>query len=92
MYCQYGADCVRQPDGGAKCECIRTCTQNYQPVCGSDSKTYSNGCEMNVKACNEKIELIVKHTGQCGKLNDETGKSSFTNVVLLGGRGGGGGG
>ena len=66
-YCDYGAKCVRQPDGSAKCECIQTCSKNYQPVCGSDGKTYSSECEMNVKACREKMELTVKHSGQCGK-------------------------
>ena len=62
---------MRQPDGSGKCECIQTCSEDYKPVCGSDDKTYSNECEMNIKACNEKVELTVKHTGQCGKSNDK---------------------
>ena len=70
-YCKYGANCVRQPDGNPKCECQQTCSQEYQPVCASDGKSYSNECEMNSKACRERIELTVKHTGPCGKLTKQ---------------------
>merc|ERR1712243_443330 len=40
-------------------DCNRFCNKNYNPVCGVDSKTYTNNCLLNCK----KVEL--KHKGGC---------------------------
>lgn len=42
-----------------KADCV--CTQQYEPVCGCNNKTYGNACEA---AC---ASIEVAHTGECKK-------------------------
>ncbi|XP_077980669.1 follistatin-like [Glandiceps talaboti] len=37
-----------------KCVCPEMCTADWKPVCGTDGKTYSNACNLQVKACEGK--------------------------------------
>ena len=43
------------------------CPALYQPVCGNDGRTYSNGC---AAAC---AQAPVRHTGECGIAGDPCG-------------------
>ena len=36
----------------------------YQPVCGSDSQTYSNECHFNYAKCRDR-SLKIRHQGIC---------------------------
>lgn len=64
--CTFGATCVvknREP----VCECQQVCQGRYDPVCGSDNRTYGNPCELDSMACVLRREIRVKHKGPCGK-------------------------
>uniref|UniRef100_A0A8C3LAK7 Agrin n=1 Tax=Chrysolophus pictus TaxID=9089 RepID=A0A8C3LAK7_CHRPC len=70
--CTFGATCVvknREP----VCECQQVCQGRYDPVCGTDNRTYGNPCELNAMACVLKREIRVKHKGPC----DRCGKCQF---------------
>lgn len=45
--------------------CFGGCPRNYDPVCGSDGKTYGNTCELRKAACRSWTRITVAHTGEC---------------------------
>ncbi len=57
--------------------CEFACAEIYAPVCGTDGKTYSNKCSMELEACTQKKNVSVAHNGECSEY-----KFNF-NVVFL---------
>lgn len=48
--------------------CPEICTEQYEPVCGSDRRTYSNHCYFKIAACNAKkegVKMWVVKKGRC---------------------------
>ena len=41
------------------------CTEEYRPVCGTDGKTYSNECKMELSACGKNDTITVSYNGEC---------------------------
>ncbi|CAL1533096.1 unnamed protein product [Lymnaea stagnalis] len=48
-------------------ECPRICTMEYAPVCGSDTKTYSNACGLIAYNCDRPAnrKITQAYTGEC---------------------------
>ena len=47
-------------------DCPEDCTRIYSPVCGTDGKTYSNTCVLEVAACKTGNQnLTVAYKGEC---------------------------
>ena len=51
------------------CQCPKEddCPRDYDPVCGSDKRTYINPCRLKVEACVTGQLLVVDKKGICGK-------------------------
>ncbi|NXU35218.1 AGRIN protein, partial [Drymodes brunneopygia] len=70
--CSFGATCVVK-NQEAVCECQQQCQGRYDPVCGTDQRTYGNPCELHAMACVLQRDIGVKHKGPC----DRCGKCQF---------------
>nr|CAA56043.1 PAPI I [Pacifastacus leniusculus] len=63
----YKGECKQQN------QCPTICTQQYDPVCGTDGKTYGNSCELGVAACNNpQLNLKIAYKGACNFPQQQT--------------------
>lgn len=68
MLCGFGAVCERNPSDPSKAECVCKrvdCPSLVAPVCGSDSSTYSNECELEKAQCINQRRIKVLRKGPC---------------------------
>ncbi|KAK8742076.1 hypothetical protein OTU49_002094, partial [Cherax quadricarinatus] len=47
------------------CRCNDVCAKEYEPICASDGKTYTNECVMKVEACKARKSLSIICHGAC---------------------------
>jgi len=54
----------------AECRCplYKDCSRDFDPVCGSNRKTYNNECRMKVDAGKSTTTISLVKKGSCGEL------------------------
>ncbi|XP_016158886.1 PREDICTED: agrin [Ficedula albicollis] len=72
VQCAFGATCVVKNQEPV-CECQQQCQGRYDPVCGTDQRTYGNACELRAMACALQRDIGLSHRGPC----DRCGKCQF---------------
>lgn len=45
--------------------CLFECTTEYNPVCGSNGKTYANECVMKADSCDLDMMITIASKGPC---------------------------
>ncbi|XP_050436691.1 agrin-like [Adelges cooleyi] len=60
----------------ATCACSEFCNEDFNPVCGSDGKTYSNECFLRRQACRTMPDLRIIFRGKC-----DQGVNPCTNIT-----------
>lgn len=65
-FCRWGAECVSLGDGRAHCACPTSCPSSATPVCSTAGRTYRNHCYLRKEACERRLNLRIKHEGECG--------------------------
>ena len=48
-------------------KCIDNCLDIQKPVCGSDGRTYSNQCELDLASCRSNGKIKKVSDGECSK-------------------------
>ncbi|CAL1545990.1 unnamed protein product, partial [Lymnaea stagnalis] len=67
IQCGPEEECSVDRSGQAVCVCPPPCEPVLRRVCGNDSTTYDNECELRRTSCLEKVYVVVKHPGPCGE-------------------------
>uniref|UniRef100_A0AAR2J1I9 Kazal-like domain-containing protein n=1 Tax=Pygocentrus nattereri TaxID=42514 RepID=A0AAR2J1I9_PYGNA len=46
--------------------CDKSCTREFDPVCGDDGNTYSTECVLCMENKNRNHHVKIMHKGRCG--------------------------
>ena len=52
---------------GSIAKCNPVCTEEYDPQCGTDGKTYGNPCMMEYEICKSNGKIKLAYAGPCSK-------------------------
>lgn len=68
--CQFGGMCHRDNHGNSNCVCNFSCDAIRSPVCGSDSITYGNKCELQAASCMQQKHVVIQSMGNCDDMDE----------------------
>lgn len=64
-------------------KCLKSkCSAEYDPVCGTDARTYNNPCQLALATCLKGVQLA--HIGNCTTLSVKERESCITSCNDIG--------
>lgn len=63
--CPAASVCILDLERRPHCRCGDTCPSDFQPVCGSDGRSYSSQCHLMQEACRSQRHLRILYKGLC---------------------------
>lgn len=63
--CPFGQLCQLDSARRPVCRCGEVCPMVFDPVCGSNGKTYANECLMREDSCRRQVDTRVIFQGEC---------------------------
>ncbi|XP_050719912.1 agrin-like isoform X4 [Eriocheir sinensis] len=63
--CQEKQSCQLTSERKPECRCNDACVTEFNPVCASDGKNYTNECVMKLEACKARKSLFIMYHGPC---------------------------
>ena len=80
--CSHGGYCFVISTGKPICRCPIVCTKEYDPVCGSDGRTFPNPCVVKYESCLKQKNISIIHYGHCGKMCLKYNFSYYHIIIL----------
>ncbi|KAL9966334.1 hypothetical protein ACROYT_G024388 [Oculina patagonica] len=68
-------------------DCPEKCELIYEPLCGSNGRTYKNLCQLKRDSCLTKTKIVEIHKGECVKSEDDETEERQPYHCLRVGRG-----
>uniref|UniRef100_T1L3L3 Agrin n=1 Tax=Tetranychus urticae TaxID=32264 RepID=T1L3L3_TETUR len=65
VHCQFYSNCDITETGEVSCHCPKNCSQEKDPVCGSDGLNYLNECQLRLTSCQQRQYITVTSKVQC---------------------------
>ena len=63
-------------------DCPLSCTQEYEPICGTDGRTYRNDCTIKAEKCkNPTLGLKMVAKGKCENIFDVEAVEAETEMI-----------
>lgn len=59
--------CVVDTENQTSCTCDYKCDDYYNPVCGSNNKTYDSPCHLNEHNCRTNSSVTFSYVGVCSE-------------------------
>ena len=61
-------------------KCLKTkCSNEPDPVCGTDARTYTNQCQLNLATCLKGVQFA--HLGNCTELKEDYCPDYCDNII-----------